>query len=184
MWKHHLFVVLAIAWATQSMAAKRNFDFLLYNNTCTKYDDVFKRFDCAHKMVSKGRYLFDCFFMFERPLHKEAILQMILHYTPLKGIKPVKFLDVKINVCDILGQSGSHVPLMKALFKEFRKNSDLPYACPVRGDNLYSMVNYSLDASTLPPYTPIMVFNYTLLLFEHNKKIGSVHTSGATVPRT
>uniref|UniRef100_A0A1I8PLJ7 Uncharacterized protein n=1 Tax=Stomoxys calcitrans TaxID=35570 RepID=A0A1I8PLJ7_STOCA len=133
-------------------------------------------------MITKGRYLADVVLVLARTLDKEAEFQFLVHFRPVKGEKSVKFLDVKLNVCDVLSKTSS-VPLLKTLMDEVRRKGNLPYDCPMKGNYLYSLVNYSLDASLLPAYAPILAFNFTWTVFEYQKKIGCLGISGATVPR-
>ncbi|XP_059225471.1 uncharacterized protein LOC106088909 [Stomoxys calcitrans] len=164
-------------------AAKRNFDLEIHNVTCTKSEDVIKRFDCNCKMISKGRFSSNLFLMLSRTLDKRAELHLLATFIPNKGVKSIKFMDIKLNICTILSQI-SRVPLIKNLMAEVRRKGNLPYECPVKGDFLYSLLNYTSDASLLPPYAPILKYNFTLTTFENNRKLGYLHISGALVPRT
>ncbi|XP_013118111.1 uncharacterized protein LOC106095420 [Stomoxys calcitrans] len=177
-----LFLLMAWGSLTLIMAAKRSFNLVIYNVTCNKYAKRITRFDCTHRKVSTGCYSSDYSIMLDQTLDKDADLQFLVTFIPMKGAKLVKFLDVKINICDALSQSNSS-PLLKSLLEEFKKKSDLPNGCPVKGGYLYSVANYSVDSTTLPPYAPILTFNCTVTIFEHNKRIASIRTMGATVPR-
>uniref|UniRef100_A0A1I8P6Q0 Uncharacterized protein n=1 Tax=Stomoxys calcitrans TaxID=35570 RepID=A0A1I8P6Q0_STOCA len=162
-------------------AAKKNFDLELYNVSCEKFDNVVKRFDCNTTRIAKGHYTTDMFFLLARTLDKNAELKFVLHFIPEKGLKSVKFVDMKVNICDAFGQA-TRVPLIKSIMEEVRSKSNLPFECPIKGDHLYSMLKFITNSSLLPPYAPFLVFNYTLAIFEENKKIASIRTRGAIVP--
>ncbi|XP_075167404.1 uncharacterized protein LOC142239496 [Haematobia irritans] len=158
----------------------------VYNVSCSKYTTLVKRFDCSYNMIAKGRCLASAYFVFDREVDKDAEAHMLIYFTPSyrskRSAKPVKFVDLKMNICDILTQP-MRVPILKVLFDEMRRTSNIPNRCPIKGNFLYSVANFTIDQSLLPPYVPFVQFNFSLSFYEHAVKTSTLYLAGATVSR-
>uniref|UniRef100_A0A1I8PM60 Uncharacterized protein n=1 Tax=Stomoxys calcitrans TaxID=35570 RepID=A0A1I8PM60_STOCA len=129
-----------------------------------------------------GRYLANISLMLNHTIVKDADAHLLVYFNPIKRVKAFKFLDFKMNICDVLSQAIT-VPIVKVLMDEMRRTSNLPFSCPIKGNFLYSVANYRIDASTLPPYVPIVPFNYSLSFYKNDEKVMGIFVAGATVPK-
>ncbi|XP_075165063.1 uncharacterized protein LOC142237593 [Haematobia irritans] len=131
-------------------------------------------------MLAPSNYTLNMNFMYERAVSDNAEYHIRVYFTPEKAVKAVKFLDVKLNICNFLS-TATTIPLMKAILAEIRKAGNLPYECPLKVDHLYSLSNYSISTKLLPTYTPRLKFNFTLDTYNDMKNIGRFLVEGATV---
>ncbi|XP_075167773.1 uncharacterized protein LOC142239918 [Haematobia irritans] len=162
------------------IAAKRRFNLVLNNVTCTKYSTMLQRFDCDFKMLTRSNYSLNMNYIYKRTLNENAEYHFRAFFTPENAVKAVKFFDVKLNICNFLSTSMS-IPLMKAIMQETRKTSNLPYECPLKAGHLYSLSNFSVSTKILPTYTPCLKFNFSIDTYNDMKIIARFIVEGATV---
>ncbi|XP_059225846.1 uncharacterized protein LOC131997957 [Stomoxys calcitrans] len=177
-----IFLVLAIHCIDTTETAKRRFNLMLNNVTCIKVNSLMKSFGCSLKNFGTSRYAVDAQFLLERPFEKNAEVHVMVYFTPSLAKKAVKFLDIKLNICDMLSTVISN-PLLKVILDETRKSSNLPYRCPVKANFVYTFSNFSLTAETLPLYTPFMKFNFTLNTYDNEELVSKFLLEGTTVPK-
>ncbi|XP_013111199.2 uncharacterized protein LOC106089768 isoform X1 [Stomoxys calcitrans] len=174
------FLLLALSLAVLTKTAKRRFNVVIKNTTCQVFSPVMKQFDCAFKMLSPSNYLIDTSFMYARELNENAEWQGLIYFSHLKGSKPIKFLDIKMNICSALSTAMT-VPIVKMIMEETRKTSNLPYECPLKANFLYSYSNFSMNAKILPAYAPLIKFNFSLNTFDNRVLISKYVVEGSTV---
>ncbi|XP_013106639.2 uncharacterized protein LOC106086491 [Stomoxys calcitrans] len=163
--------------------ARRSFNVEIYKINCDNFRSPMKFFNCAFTKLDTNRFASDCALMLERQLLRNAEIGIEVTYVLPKGQNIVKFLQIKLNICDALEQLKT-VPLLKKLFIELIHNSNIPYTCPIKGNEVYNMTGFIISDEVFPPYTPILAFNYTVSFYENQKLFATHHTQGATVPRS
>lgn len=82
--------------------------------------------------MSTGVYLINIDFELSRDLNQNAEVQYLARFNMANSTKSIKFIDFKLNICQILTQVQS-LPLVKSLMEELRRTSDIPYSCPIKG---------------------------------------------------
>ncbi|XP_019891612.2 uncharacterized protein LOC109612214 [Musca domestica] len=164
-------------------SAQRRFDLEVQEYHCTNRTSLVRQLHCNLTKIANGRYYADFLFEITRNLDKEARIQFTSYYTPQNAKRAVKFVDLNMKVCDVLSQSMT-LPLIKTIINEVRKTSNLPYACPIKGNFTYKFVNLTLDANILPTYTPLISYNFSTKFYEHQKLLAILDVSGATVARS
>ncbi|XP_059225848.1 uncharacterized protein LOC106093208 [Stomoxys calcitrans] len=162
--------------------ARRRFQLVLNNLTCNILSPLVKRFDCDFKKFATSRYALDANFLLRRDFNQNAEIHALIYFTPAKAKRAVKFMDLKLNICNMLTTAMS-MPLARIILDESRRTSNLPYECPVRGDLLYTFNNYSISAETLPPYFPLMTLNFSLFTYDNQELIAEFLLEGTTLLR-
>ncbi|XP_059224888.1 uncharacterized protein LOC131997679 [Stomoxys calcitrans] len=132
----------------------------LHNLTCTCYTDFVKEFVCDLKKLTTDAFVLNGHFMLNRPMDKNAEAGIVIKMNLPKQSKILKFLDVKVTICDSLTNMDK-VPLIKEHFNELMTSSTLPVSCPIKANVLYKINNYTITNNFFPIYTPVMDFNYT-----------------------
>ncbi|XP_019892955.1 uncharacterized protein LOC109612917 [Musca domestica] len=121
--------------------------------------------------------------MLERQLLNNAEIEIKITYQHVKDDKIRSFVNMKLNICEALQQLKG-MPIIRKLFLQLMSSSNLPCNCPIKGNILYSMKDFLLTEDTLPPYTPIINFNYSLAFYEDQQLIAKLLTQGSSVPKT
>ncbi|XP_073811863.1 uncharacterized protein [Musca autumnalis] len=136
------------------------------------------------KYASKGtnRFSSNMAFILERQLLDNAEIGIKITYKYANDPKIYTFLDIKLIVCEAL-DSIQAMPMIRKLFLELMSSSNLPCNCPIKGNILYSMSDFILTEDTLPAYTPIISFNYTVGFYESKALIGRMVVQGSTLPK-
>lgn len=114
---------------TQQSAPKR-FRVELRHISCSNITSRVKRFDCNFTEIATGNYAIDLYFLFDQELSRNAELHSVV-YLKVAG-KFVKFLDLKLNICNTLKQTLS-MPLAQKIAEEFSGSSNFPRFCPFKG---------------------------------------------------
>ncbi|XP_013100767.2 uncharacterized protein LOC106082663 [Stomoxys calcitrans] len=142
---------------------------------------VIKRFECFYEKLGPSRYLSEAVFILNQQLDKTIESHIRIHIGT--GGKIVKFLDMRVNVCDTL-KAGISVPILRKIIALLMESSNFPRKCPLKANFLYNMSNLIVDDSFFPKYTPYpMVFNYTTDIYSNQKKIAIIHIEGALVAK-
>ncbi|XP_075167397.1 uncharacterized protein LOC142239487 [Haematobia irritans] len=162
-------------------AAKRRFNVEIQEFVCYHFGTVIKSVNCSFNKISTNFFMTNVNVVLNNDLARDSEVRILISFQLPKNNKIITFLDVKLNICDFLSQIMG-TPLVKRLMKEVRKTGNLPYACPVKGNYRYYFANYSVTDDLLPPYTPLMKFNFSLSYFEHKKLFASSCIRGSTVP--
>ncbi|XP_059226467.1 uncharacterized protein LOC131998152 isoform X2 [Stomoxys calcitrans] len=164
------------------MAAKRRFNVELNEYRCNHFGTVIKCLECSFTKVSTNNFVTNTAMEFNQELARNSEFRLLVSFQLPKKDKVIKFLDLKMTICDVLSQMMS-VPLVKRIIKETRRTSNMPYACPIKANYLYYMANYSITDELFPTYTPYISFNFSLFYFENGKLFASSNVGGATVPK-
>ncbi|XP_059225847.1 uncharacterized protein LOC131997958 [Stomoxys calcitrans] len=177
-----VFLLCIALCLSQTLGARRRFNLILNNATCNTLNSLMKIFQCELEKFGTSRYGMNARFMLERPFERNAESHILAYFTPTLAKKAVKFLDLRINICDMLSTVTS-IPLMKVILDEVRRTGNLPYRCPVKGNFLYTLKNYSVSAETLPSYMPSMKFNFSFYTYDNQQLISKFVMDGATVSK-
>ncbi|XP_061393964.1 uncharacterized protein LOC133329507, partial [Musca vetustissima] len=162
---------------------QRRFELKVQNFQCKNYSSLLRHLNCDLTKISTGRYYIDFEFELQRNLDKDARVHITSFFTPQNAKKAVKFLDLNLKICDVLKDTNS-LSIMKTILAELRKTSNLPYSCPIKANFKYNFINFTLDADTLPPYTPLMSYNFTVKYYENKKLLLTMDVDGSTVSRS
>lgn len=113
--------------------AKRSFDVDFKKVTCNNYTLPIKYLYCDLRKLQVNRYSSDIIAILDRQLLDNAELRIQIHYSlPASRSKTIKFLDIKLNICNALDNLKA-MPLVKTLFIELMRSSNVPYSCPIYG---------------------------------------------------
>lgn len=91
---------------------------------------------CSIRKVVKNSYSLNVEFLLGRQWSENAEIAMKIHIQSSKSTKIVKFLDSKLNICDTLKRQNVQIPMVRAIFNEITRKSNLPYSCPLVKVNL------------------------------------------------
>ncbi|XP_073811876.1 uncharacterized protein [Musca autumnalis] len=174
--------ILTFAAKTVYGSRNRRFNVIMYSIYCNHTDTVL-RLECHLTKLATDRYVASVKFMHNRNMAQNSVAHAVIYVRTPRTSKVVKFFDFKINVCDALSMSTYPIPLAKDLFDEARRTSNLPYNCPIKGNYLYYMNNYTVTSELLPAYAPIMNFSFILNIYEDDKLIIASETQGGTIPK-
>ncbi|XP_075167400.1 uncharacterized protein LOC142239490 [Haematobia irritans] len=162
-------------------AKNRRFNIEIHSLLCTNYSTLTKQLECGFSKVKHSHYLFFAKFMSNRQFNPDAEVRAQITLR-MKGVtQPMKFLDLQIKICDVLSKASS-VPIVRNLFDEARRTSNIPYKCPIKRNVLYRMHNYSLTAESIPPYATIFNFTLEMDFYNEHKRFANTIVKGATVP--
>uniref|UniRef100_A0A1I8NYB6 MD-2-related lipid-recognition domain-containing protein n=1 Tax=Stomoxys calcitrans TaxID=35570 RepID=A0A1I8NYB6_STOCA len=182
MYKLFFAVVIVVSLHTV-LCAKRPFNLELYNVRCNRTAEVVKTCECKIHKLSTNRYSSNAWFELNRQLNSNAQIAMMLYYNLAKSSRIVKFIDVKMNTCDIMA-SLQRVPLLRNILTEIRRNSNFPLECPIKGNVMYNLTNMIVTNEIVPPYASTINFNVSIDFYEHQQQIATYRLSGATVPKS
>uniref|UniRef100_A0A1I8PBL1 MD-2-related lipid-recognition domain-containing protein n=1 Tax=Stomoxys calcitrans TaxID=35570 RepID=A0A1I8PBL1_STOCA len=165
--------------------AKRRLDIVLNSASCQPTHPVSTQYDCDLKKLSAGNYALDMSLMFSKDLNTNSEWQTVVYFNhaQLKTGGWMKFMDFKMNICNFFTTAKS-VPLIKAIVGEMRKSSNLPYQCPLKGNFLYTLSNFSINSKFLPSYTPLVKFNFSFNTYDNQKLISQLFLEGSTTLRS
>ncbi|XP_075167770.1 uncharacterized protein LOC142239916 [Haematobia irritans] len=161
MWKQIICILFVSQYFQSIEMARRLFNLVVSNVTCQKFGTLVKRFDCDFEKIATNKYAINANFFLGRALNRNSEIHAQVCFTPQGSSRSIKFFDIRLNICDMLTTVMGN-PFTKGLLDEMRRSSNIPYDCPIKGNYLYSFSNYSLTTQTLPTYTPLMKFNFTL----------------------
>uniref|UniRef100_A0A1I8PI71 Uncharacterized protein n=1 Tax=Stomoxys calcitrans TaxID=35570 RepID=A0A1I8PI71_STOCA len=169
---------------TSQVAAKeRNFNVECRQTLCKAINpQIIKRFECSAKKIGPSSHLGNSVFMFNQQLDTNFDMHLKIHVGT--GGKIVKFLDLKMNVCETLFR-GMSIPLVKKIMIDVLKSSNIPRKCPFKANFLYNMSDLIVDDSYFPKFTPTpMDLNFSIDYLENQKKFAILRIEAATVPKT
>uniref|UniRef100_A0A1I8NHM1 Uncharacterized protein n=1 Tax=Musca domestica TaxID=7370 RepID=A0A1I8NHM1_MUSDO len=142
------------------------------------HTEVVKRMDCHLAKLATDRYAVTVKFMYKDDLANDGVAHTQILVRMKRGQPVLKFLDFKVNVCDALSVSSFPIPLAKDLFDEARRTSNLPYNCPLKGNFLYYINNYTVTSETIPAYAPLMNFSLIFNIYKNNELVIATETQG------
>ncbi|XP_073822148.1 uncharacterized protein [Musca autumnalis] len=183
MWYKLLLILFALAAVTNIKAGKRPFDVELHSIQCRQYNSRLNKLSCEMTKVATSRYALDYKFNLNGDLDKSAEMQITVKVKFSNNNKIITFMDFKMKVCDILNEKISTL-VIKEMLKELKRGSNIPLACPIKGDSDYGINNFTFSDSFFPPYTPNIYYNFTLDVFENNCLIADLFIAGSTIRRS
>ncbi|XP_059224889.1 uncharacterized protein LOC131997680 [Stomoxys calcitrans] len=179
----YLLIIILLWHFSNEMAAKKTLNVELYNLSCSYYTELVKQFSCDFRKLATGIFALNANLVLNRSLAKNAEVAITIAVNLPGQTKKIQVLDVKLKVCDILSNMGK-VPMIKKHFNELMRSSTLPILCPIKGNVLYKINNYTITNDFFPNYTPVMNFNYTVDFYESNNRLVCKYfLAGATVAR-
>ncbi|XP_059223780.1 uncharacterized protein LOC131997218 [Stomoxys calcitrans] len=178
-----LFWVIALnCLITDQAAQQRNYNVELrqFICKCLKSRPV-QQLECFFKKLETNRYYATGFVMLNQQLDKNLDVQVKFNIG--SGKKIIKFLDVKLNICDTL-QRGASTPVIRRIIIELFKCSNLPRKCPIKPNFLFN-ASYILDDSYFPTYfPPSLDVNFTVDFYDNHQKFAILLLQGSIVPKT
>lgn len=69
---------------------------------------------------------------FNRDLTKNAEIGIVINTKFATKPKSLKFMDTKMRICDFIDKLNV-IPLIKEIYIEVMRTSNLPHTCPIRG---------------------------------------------------
>uniref|UniRef100_A0A1I8Q3K4 MD-2-related lipid-recognition domain-containing protein n=2 Tax=Stomoxys calcitrans TaxID=35570 RepID=A0A1I8Q3K4_STOCA len=93
----------------------------------------------------------------------------------------VTFLDVKMNICDLI-QHVKYVPLIDQIMNKLRRVTNVPMSCPVKGNTMYNITNLVITDELFPVYAPPIHFNVTINFLD-NKKLLALYRLQGTIAK-
>uniref|UniRef100_A0A1I8NZN3 MD-2-related lipid-recognition domain-containing protein n=1 Tax=Stomoxys calcitrans TaxID=35570 RepID=A0A1I8NZN3_STOCA len=159
---------------------KKKLNVELHQVTCTSLKPKpIEQLKCYFKKLGRSKYSVGGIVMLNQQLEKTVDVQVKLYIGSDR--KVIKFLDLRLNVCEIL-QRGVSVPLMRKIIMETFKRTNFPRKCPIKS-NIFFNASYILDDSFLPPYLPPSLgINFSADFFDNRKKFATVLLEGCTMP--
>ncbi|XP_023180166.2 uncharacterized protein LOC111605712 [Drosophila hydei] len=158
--------------------AKRNFIVDLHNFTCILVDPSYgKELTCViHKsrpdpviavrfMLAKTEKEFNIHFNLDIIKSDESVIKM--------G-------NSKLDGCKYLSSLyGNNI--YGKFFKRIQQVSNLPRKCPIPGNKLYEIRNYSVEADEFPPAVPELTFRLTLKIMIGDHTIAHIFFIASTI---
>ncbi|XP_075167395.1 uncharacterized protein LOC142239484 [Haematobia irritans] len=164
--------------------ASRRFDIEVHNLTCTSYGNVVKEKGCEFSKLATSRYEVNIFFILNRNLHQDADVRSVIKINPLRSERILPFVDLKINICDLLNAQKLSLPLASAVVKELMKRFTTPVTCPIKGNFLYNISGFKITETLFPTYTLLTKYNLSMNFYERNELFATLILHGATVPKS
>uniref|UniRef100_A0A1I8NJ50 Uncharacterized protein n=1 Tax=Musca domestica TaxID=7370 RepID=A0A1I8NJ50_MUSDO len=105
-------------------------------------------------------------------------VNILFDVRPVGGAKVVRFLNLKLKVCDALANMKTN-PLVMVFQRKLILHSNLPMACPIMENVLYNISQLTINEEIIPSYAPNMDFNVTLAFFQRQIYLGRVFCQGS-----
>ncbi|XP_023180182.2 uncharacterized protein LOC111605723 [Drosophila hydei] len=173
-WLHPLAFVTLLSFAQ----AKRNFIVDLHNFTCIIVDPSFgKELTCIiHK--SRPNPVISARFMLAKT-EKEFNIHFILDIVK-SDESVIKMGNSKLDGCKYLSSLyGNNI--YGKFFRRIQKVSNLPRKCPIPGNKLYEIRNYSIDVDEYPPAVPELTFRLTLKIMRGDHVVAIIFFIASTI---
>ncbi|XP_075170562.1 uncharacterized protein LOC142242996 [Haematobia irritans] len=164
-----LFAFIAFEYLAKVQAADRHFDLQLQNITCYGHPNLLKKLICSFEKLSRNRYDVSVTFELLRQMPSNLDASALLFIRAEKAKKSIKFLDVRVKVCDLL-TSVLSIPLAKEIMERVTASSNLPYTCPIKENIMFNITKVPITDDLFPRYTPPIHFNFTMN-FNEGKKL-------------
>uniref|UniRef100_A0A1I8NMP6 Uncharacterized protein n=2 Tax=Stomoxys calcitrans TaxID=35570 RepID=A0A1I8NMP6_STOCA len=177
------FLIVALNGLGIGEGSKRPFNVELHNISYNTFTDLVQTINCDFKKLALNRYAVNAMFELSRNMPQDTDIEILIHYRLPKGIRTVKFLNLKLRVCDILTHVPT-VPLIKEILNKLARVSNLPFSCPIHGNKMYNVTNLIVTEALFPIYAPIVNFNFTLNFFEQQTKFAFFQVEGSTLRKT
>ncbi|XP_073811873.1 uncharacterized protein [Musca autumnalis] len=157
---------------------KTEFSFEIKSLCCDVSTDLVKRNYCHVQNLSKNKYVLNFFIELHRQLPLSTDIALMLDVRPINGQKSVKFINVKLKLCDALGNLKFN-PILKSILQELFRRSNFPLSCPLKANILYNVSNMVIDDAIIPSYAPTLDYNFTMAFFEQKTELGKIVAKGS-----
>ncbi|XP_059223146.1 uncharacterized protein LOC131996957 [Stomoxys calcitrans] len=137
------------------------------------------KYECSIAKLAISHYNMGMMFELSKDMPRNMDFGLVIYVKPKKGLKYIKFMDTKVNIC-ILLEHGMSVPMLNYLMERVTRNSNVPISCPIRGNSIYNITNVEIASDFFPSYTPIIEFNFSLNLFDNKKRYATYIIEGET----
>lgn len=81
--------------------------------------------------MAPNRYSFNMSFEFYRQFVRSAEIRVLTQVKTVKGVRPITYFDVRLNLCDSLSNFKS-IPLLIDLYRELKKSFNVKLGCPIK----------------------------------------------------
>uniref|UniRef100_A0A1I8PS12 MD-2-related lipid-recognition domain-containing protein n=1 Tax=Stomoxys calcitrans TaxID=35570 RepID=A0A1I8PS12_STOCA len=160
----------------------KNFDLVSHRLLCKNLDSkVIKRLECSYAKLGPNRFTGSGIVMLNQQFGTNFNIHIRVNVGT--GAKIVKFIDLKLNVCDTLHR-GISLPLLRQIMINLLKNSNFPRKCPLKKNFLYNGSNVIIDDTYFPTYTPTPLnVNFSIDYFADQKKFAIFRLEGSVLPK-
>lgn len=112
-------------------AANRPFYIVVHNVSCTTHGALLAYCLVDMHMANVSRYSLNTKFEFRRDMPRTTEVNILIHFRFQTGGKTIKFMDVKMNVCEMLAHVST-IPMIKDILIKYKQASNLPIGCPLK----------------------------------------------------
>ncbi|XP_075163371.1 uncharacterized protein LOC142236007 [Haematobia irritans] len=99
-----------------------------------------------------------------------------------KSRSSLKFVDVRLNICDVLRHIKS-VPIIVKIVNKILEGTNLPLSCPIEGNIMYNLTDIVITDEIFPVYTPSLNFNFTGNYYADDNLVGTFFVKGSTLKK-
>ncbi|XP_073831865.1 uncharacterized protein [Musca autumnalis] len=149
------------------------------NFTCRVYNQRIKVMECAFSKYGTSYYGLSARMMFDRDVDRSFKAHVALDVMPKNTRQTMHVADMTFNVCVFLKQMLNN-QILRPLALELKRVCNLPAKCPFKKDFMYETKNFTVTAKTVPPYLPLMDFEFKVEIYDKNQIIGNWIATGAT----
>lgn len=107
---------------------KSPFLFEIQNICCEVCTDLVKRNYCHFEKVAPNKYALSFLIEINRQLPAATEVAFTIDVRPKGGQKAVKFVNLRLKVCDALASLKTN-PMLMMILREMLQNSNLPLSC-------------------------------------------------------
>ncbi|XP_013106650.2 uncharacterized protein LOC106086500 [Stomoxys calcitrans] len=175
-----VFTLMVLSCLDNVLLAKKRRNIIFHNVTCICLTDLVKQSACDIRQLTNGRYGLNAMFELTHQLPATADVEILLTYKLPRGSRVVKFINLKLRICDVLVHLPT-VPLVKEVLIGLSRYSNLPLSCPVKENKMYNVTNLIISDSVWPPYMPLVNFNFTLNFTNLKKLLYTYDLRGSVV---
>ncbi|XP_011293274.2 uncharacterized protein LOC105261921 [Musca domestica] len=157
---------------------KSPFVFEIQNICCEVCTDLVKRNYCHFDKVAPNKYALSFLIEINRQLPAATEVAFTIDVRPKGGQKAVKFVNLRLKVCDALASLKTN-PMLMMILREMLQNSNLPLSCPLKPNILYNISNMMVSDEIVPSYAPTLDFNFTMIFYLEKSNMGTIFVQGA-----
>ncbi|XP_073812959.1 uncharacterized protein [Musca autumnalis] len=179
LWLKIIFIFLLIQQLHEIQGKKISYSLRIHNVTCEVCNNWVIRYHCDLQNVTNNAYAFNFLIALNRQLPSNTDANILADVRPAGGRKVVKFLNIKMNVCNALGNMKTN-PLVMIFQEKMIQHSNLPAECPIKANTLYNISDVIVSQDLIPGYAPSMDFNVTIAFYQEITYLGKVFVQGST----
>ncbi|XP_075155843.1 uncharacterized protein LOC142229190 [Haematobia irritans] len=179
MWFTLTLILIVMEYVIPTEALKRSVIGEFHNVSCITFDALMQHAECDIVKLANDQYSLNIMFQLTRTMPSSVEVGVAIHIRGMKRQRVFKFIDAKIKICDLLRVATS-IPFINQVMIKIKRASNLPMACPVKGNIMYNITNLILADEVFPEYTPVVLFNATLDFTNKGKLLVTYRLQGAT----